>query len=165
GVSVQGCTMYTTTFPCHECARLIVAAGIERVVYVEAYPKSRVAQLYDDSIALAAPSEKVVDKVSFQPFVGIGPRRFEDLFSDVTRKKRDLPGNETDLSGDIVDWNIRTAQVRETIVFRGIFKRTQHIGVLEAEAATTELVRDWVRKYRAERRGRRKTTRRRPQNP
>jgi cytidine deaminase len=40
GVSVRDATMYTTTFPCHDCARHIVAAGIKRVAYVEPYPKS-----------------------------------------------------------------------------------------------------------------------------
>src|SRR5205823_8721516 len=35
GVSVAGCTMYVTTFPCHLCARHIVAAGIKRLVYIE----------------------------------------------------------------------------------------------------------------------------------
>ncbi|MEJ7655371.1 MAG: deaminase [Chloroflexia bacterium] len=32
GVPVQGATLYTTTFPCHNCARHIVGAGIDRVV-------------------------------------------------------------------------------------------------------------------------------------
>jgi len=29
--------LYTTTFPCNLCANRIVAAGINRVVYAEAY--------------------------------------------------------------------------------------------------------------------------------
>ena len=37
GTTVKGATLYCTTFPCHECAKHIVAAGIERVVYVEPY--------------------------------------------------------------------------------------------------------------------------------
>ncbi len=41
GRSVRGATMYVTTFPCHSCARHIIASGIKRVVYVEPYPKSR----------------------------------------------------------------------------------------------------------------------------
>jgi cytidine deaminase len=28
GVNIKGSTLYVTTFPCHECARHIVAAGI-----------------------------------------------------------------------------------------------------------------------------------------
>ena len=42
GLSVVDGTLYCTTFPCHNCAKHIVASGIVRVVYVEPYPKSRV---------------------------------------------------------------------------------------------------------------------------
>jgi hypothetical protein len=65
-----------------------VAAGIVRVVYVEPYPKSLALHLHKDAIALAgnelqnetgAPQKR--DKVRFEPFVGVGPRRFLDLFS------------------------------------------------------------------------------------
>ena len=52
GVPIRGGTLYTTTFPCHECARHIIAAGIARVVFIEPYPKSLAAQLHDDSIAV-----------------------------------------------------------------------------------------------------------------
>jgi deoxycytidylate deaminase len=38
GRSAEGGTMFTTTYPCFQCARYIVDAGIKRVVYVEAYP-------------------------------------------------------------------------------------------------------------------------------
>ena len=39
GLKIRGSTLYTTTFPCHECARHIIAAGILRVVFIEPYPK------------------------------------------------------------------------------------------------------------------------------
>jgi cytidine deaminase len=42
GISTAGCTLYTTTFPCHDCAKHIISAGIARVVYVEPYRKSLV---------------------------------------------------------------------------------------------------------------------------
>lgn len=69
GVSVRDATLYCTTFPCHLCARHIVAAGIRRVVYIEPYAKSLAAQLYPDSIAVeSAASDR---QVSFEPFVGV----------------------------------------------------------------------------------------------
>ena len=34
-----GATLFCTTFPCHSCARHIVASGIGRVVYIEPYAK------------------------------------------------------------------------------------------------------------------------------
>jgi dCMP deaminase len=37
GVSIRGATIYTGTFPCVICAKMIINAGIERIVYREAY--------------------------------------------------------------------------------------------------------------------------------
>jgi deoxycytidylate deaminase len=89
--NTKGATLYSTTFPCHNCAKHIVTAGIARVVYVEPYPKSRALELHHDSISLDG-HEK--NKVAFEPFVGIGPRRYFDLFSlslgsgrEIERKK------------------------------------------------------------------------------
>ena len=33
GVDIQGATMYVTRYPCEACARIVLAAGISRVVY------------------------------------------------------------------------------------------------------------------------------------
>jgi dCMP deaminase len=38
GLSVQGATLYCTHYPCTICARLIVNAGISRIVYIYDYP-------------------------------------------------------------------------------------------------------------------------------
>lgn len=37
GNSSEGATMYVTASPCIECAKLIIQAGIKRVVYAEKY--------------------------------------------------------------------------------------------------------------------------------
>jgi dCMP deaminase len=37
GISTDGGTLYVTVSPCEVCARLLIAAGIERVVYAEKY--------------------------------------------------------------------------------------------------------------------------------
>jgi dCMP deaminase len=37
GISTDGATLYVTISPCENCARLLIAAGIERVYYSEAY--------------------------------------------------------------------------------------------------------------------------------
>lgn len=81
GVSTLHATLYCTTFPCHVCAKHIVAAGIDRVLYIEPYPKSRVSMLYGDSISL---EETEAGKVCFAPFVGVAPRRYVELFSMTT---------------------------------------------------------------------------------
>lgn len=87
GVSPRYGSLFTTTFPCHNCAKHIIAAGITCVVYVEPYPKSRAMDLHDDAIEAAPPepfgppSPRSNEKVHFRPFVGVGARRFVDLFS------------------------------------------------------------------------------------
>jgi deoxycytidylate deaminase len=90
GVPTRHTTMYATTFPCHECARHIVAAGIKKVVYLAPYPKSGVAQLYKDSIQVD-PDERVKRKVLFRTFRGVAPPRYLDFFSvgEDARKGRD----------------------------------------------------------------------------
>lgn len=34
GVSLQGCRIYTALFPCNECAKAIIQAGITEVIYL-----------------------------------------------------------------------------------------------------------------------------------
>ena len=34
GVSVKGCKLYVTLFPCNECAKIIIQSGIKEVVYL-----------------------------------------------------------------------------------------------------------------------------------
>lgn len=83
GISTKEAILYCTTFPCHNCAKHIIASGINRVVYVEPYPKSKALEFHDDSIGLQTnlDNQKPTDKVIFEPFIGVGPRRFLDLFS------------------------------------------------------------------------------------
>lgn len=79
GVAAEGATLYSTTFPCHNCARHVVSAGIVRVMYIEPYPKSLAESLFDDSIDVD-PENPDGSKVVFQPFVGVGPELYLQLF-------------------------------------------------------------------------------------
>jgi deoxycytidylate deaminase len=85
GAKVSGGTLYTTTFPCHNCARHIVGAGIQRVVFIEPYAKSRAAILHEDSIAMA--QSEPGDRVRFEPFVGVAPRRYLEMFDAAWRAR------------------------------------------------------------------------------
>jgi len=67
GISPRGGTIYSTTFPCHNCAKHIVASGIERVVFVEPYPKSKALELHDDSIEIKKDITKDVSRVTTVP--------------------------------------------------------------------------------------------------
>jgi cytidine deaminase len=93
GVALRGATLFGTTFPCHNCAKHIVASGVRRLVYIEPYPKSQVARLFHDSIAL---ENATPDKVLFEPFVGIAPPRFRELFLMPERK---------DDNGRMITWD------------------------------------------------------------
>jgi deoxycytidylate deaminase len=86
GVSVKGCTMYVTAFPCHECAKHIVSSGIREVYFVDPYPKSRVSEMFDDSIAV---DREAADRVPFQAFTGIAPRFYEEAFQMPKRRDGD----------------------------------------------------------------------------
>ncbi len=90
GISIKGATLYTTTLPCHECARLIVGAGIDEVIFVEPYGKSRVSQLYSTEISMGTERFTVRnDTIPFRPFIGVSPLRTTELFSWVDRKADD----------------------------------------------------------------------------
>lgn len=86
GVPVVGATLYSTTFPCHNCARHIIGAGIARVVFIEPYPKSRAEQLHADAARIAR-SGHSPDKVVFEPFVGVAPRRYLEMFDATAREQ------------------------------------------------------------------------------
>jgi deoxycytidylate deaminase len=112
GISTVGATLYCTTFPCHNCAKHIVAAGIRRVVYVEPYPKSKALSLHDDSIEAAGmPSKQAAGMVAFEPFVGVGPRRFFELFSTNLGSSYRLTRKDKE-TGKRKSWFIEKAQLR-----------------------------------------------------
>ncbi len=103
GIGVADSVLYATTFPCHHCARHIVASGIKRVVYVAPYPKSLADGLHDDSILVDPPNRKEHRRrVAFEPFVGVGPRRYLELFEMPTRKRK----------GVVVEFDPRSAVPR-----------------------------------------------------
>ena len=49
GSSVEGCTLYCTHQPCVICAKMIINAGIIRVVYKEGYPDKFSLQLFEEA--------------------------------------------------------------------------------------------------------------------
>ncbi len=86
GGQLKDTHLYCTTFPCHICARHIIASGITRVVYIEPYPKSLAKELYKNTINVDGKKEAIGVSVDFEPFVGIAPRRFLGLFQMPKRK-------------------------------------------------------------------------------
>ncbi len=49
GVSVEGGTLYTTTFPCVLCSKLVINAGLEEIVYDKGYPDDLSKELLAES--------------------------------------------------------------------------------------------------------------------
>lgn len=108
-INTQDGILYCTTFPCHNCAKHIIASGIKKVFYIEPYPKSKAFDFHPDSITTP---ENSMDnnRVVFEPFVGVGPRCFFNLFSislgigyKVQRK---------DSHGDIIQWQRSNGKIR-----------------------------------------------------
>lgn len=104
GRSLMGAKMFVTTFPCHYCARHIVASGVHEVQYIEPYPKSLAMSLHEDSITSeeidwVPPNKFDLDKkgrlnyqkVLFKPFVGVSPRLYARAFT----KDRSLKDQST----------------------------------------------------------------------
>jgi deoxycytidylate deaminase len=86
GISARGAKLFTTTFPCHNCTKHIIAAGIDEVFFIEPYPKSMAQELHPNEIIVAKAGDhsmlpKGEKRVMFRAFSGVGPRRFFDLFS------------------------------------------------------------------------------------
>jgi deoxycytidylate deaminase len=113
GNSTVGTRLFVTTFPCHYCARHIVAAGIDEVQYIEPYPKSQTLRLHADSVQITAeqwalPSNSraaslqppdsgrkaspEVPKVLFRPFTGVAPRLYRRAFLKDSDLKNKLTG-------------------------------------------------------------------------
>lgn len=106
-ISTKNADLYCTTFPCHNCAKHIIAAGIKRVIYVEPYPKSKALEFHTDSISL---EKKKENNVTFEPFVGVGPRSFFNLFS--TKLGSGYPIERKQENGRAIDWHRNNAVLR-----------------------------------------------------
>lgn len=109
-ISTKNTTMYVTTFPCHNCAKHIIASGVEKVIYIEPYPKSKAIDFYSQEITTDG---DVADKVRFVPFSGVGPRRFVDLFSMNSTKWESKTRKDKD--GKIINWDRTKANLRNPL--------------------------------------------------
>lgn len=129
GVSVTRSELYSTTFPCHECARHIIVAGVRVVYFIEPYPKSLALDLHRDSVVIEDDGQS--DKVAFLPFVGIAPRQYLTLFAMRARKTAD---------GKIVAWDGQTAMPVTVGPHKSYFEAEDWLGdELKKKMATTQL--------------------------
>jgi deoxycytidylate deaminase len=92
GVRVDGSQLVCTTFPCHNCTRHIIAAGVRRVVYLHPYAKSLARELHEDAILLDPAETGLNDgKVVYEQYIGVAPRVYPQYFDfgHVERKRPD----------------------------------------------------------------------------
>ncbi len=98
---IVGADLFTTTFPCHSCARHIVAAGINKVYYIEPYEKSLAKKLHADAIEFetADDNDPKINyssgssglMVRFIHFEGVAPKQYLHFFQ-MTKRKDDAQG-------------------------------------------------------------------------
>lgn len=74
GQSARGTTLYTTTFPCFQCAEKISQVGIREIWFTEAYPDT-----------LAARRLSMAD-IGYTQFEGVRSAAFERIFSTMKPK-------------------------------------------------------------------------------
>lgn len=89
---LRDAVLFTTTLPCHMCAKHIVSSGVAQVVYLEPYPKSLASRLHADSINIDNQERgryQSYPAVEFSHFYGITPRRYREFFERNKRKGSD----------------------------------------------------------------------------
>lgn len=83
---LSGSRLFVTTFPCHSCARHIIAAGIHEVQFIEPYPKSKAIDLHDDAITLDIRERD--KKVIFNQYEGVAPKNVYRFFKTIPHEKK-----------------------------------------------------------------------------
>jgi len=127
GRPVKDSVLYCTTFPCHMCAKHIIAAGVHKVVYIEPYAKSFAEQLHSQIVVTA--TECSSGLIQFAPFIGIAPIRYAELFSRAKRK---------DENGNFQEWvdneprplgrhRVASHTVREAVVIKKFEGRSRKL--------------------------------------
>ncbi|MCZ7626808.1 MAG: deaminase [Candidatus Methylomirabilis sp.] len=91
GLRARGATLYTTTFPCFQCAEKITQAGVGSIVFNEVYPDIRAA----DRLKIA--------NIEVTRFEGIRSGRFDEIFSRarpyIARQRTILATNRKEQQG------------------------------------------------------------------
>lgn len=101
GDKLVGGKIFVTTYPCHSCARHIIAAGITEVYYIEPYRKSLAVKLHGDAISELELDSK---KVRVLAYDGVAPSKFLSLFR--------VAANSRKASGKLIRVELKQAMPR-----------------------------------------------------
>lgn len=118
GIAVRDCTMYINTYPCHNCTKHIIAAGIRKVVFLHPYTKSKAREMYKSMLrhGLLFGDKTPRDALVFEPFTGVSPNRYMQAFAnDKESRLERLEGKET---GRPIKWSITDKAVSRKLVAR-----------------------------------------------
>ncbi|MDP9958102.1 deoxycytidylate deaminase [Epilithonimonas hungarica] len=116
GDKMIGGKLFCTTYPCHNCARHIVASGIEEVYFIEPYVKSLCLTLHNDSMT---ENEKENGKVKILMFDGVAPRKYLSFFTNIAERK--------DARGKLIKLNYKNIKPKTA-------KSLQALSTLEQQA-------------------------------
>ena len=84
GDKMVGGKLFCTTYPCHNCAKHIIASGIKEVYYIEPYIKSLCIILHNDAIT---EDENDENKVRILIFDGVAPKKYLNFFTKISERK------------------------------------------------------------------------------
>jgi deoxycytidylate deaminase len=110
GDRVREGSLYITTYPCHNCARHIIMAGIKKVYYIEPYRKSLTIKLHSDAIT---ETEGQTDKVVILMYDGVAPSRYMDLFKMESNSRKES-------KGEIKSYDLKTVKPKATLSLEAI---------------------------------------------
>ncbi|NRT14160.1 deoxycytidylate deaminase [Flavobacterium sp. 28A] len=110
--------LFCTTYPCHNCARHIIAAGIKEVYYIEPYVKSLCLTLHSDAMT---ENENISDRVKILMFDGVAPRNYLLFFTNFAERKD---------NGKLIKKNLKNIKPKKA-------KSLQALSTLEQQAVHT----------------------------
>jgi deoxycytidylate deaminase len=123
GEKIKGGRLYVTTYPCHSCARHIIAAGIKDVYYIEPYRKSLAIRLHGDAIS---ERESDTTKVRILSYDGVAPIRYVSLFKsplDSRKKSGKLISPATQCAKPRHEISLEALPTLEAIVVQSLVAR------------------------------------------
>jgi deoxycytidylate deaminase len=115
--------MFVTTYPCHACARHIVASGIMEVYYIEPYRKSLATKLHDDAVS---ESDRDMNLVRILPYDGVAPAKYLSLFRmkpDSRKKNGKMIRIAPSAAEPVLQKSMEALPTLEGIVVKGLVKK------------------------------------------
>ncbi|PHN33217.1 anti-phage dCTP deaminase [Pseudomonas sp. ICMP 460] len=121
GGKIRDGKLFVTTYPCHSCARHIVAAGVREVYFLEPYRKSLATKLHEDAIT---ENENETDKVRVMPFDGVAPSRFLRFFSAHPNGRKNSEGvMQTREAHPVAFVTMEAIPTLESLIVQGLSSR------------------------------------------